>query len=312
MTTIGRSDLDIFPLVLGGNTFGWTADEEATFTVLDAFTAAGGTMIDTADGYSRWVPGNSGGESETLIGKWMAARGKRDDVLVATKVSTHPDFKGLAPANIAAAADASLARLGTDRIDLYYAHYDDPETPLEDTAAAFDALVRSGKVRWIAASNYTAERLEEWMSIADANGFSAPVAVQPHYNLLAREPFESQIAPVAERHGLGVLPYYGLAAGLLTGKYRSSVDIEGADRAAMVTKYASGKAFGVIDTLVEIADDLGVAPATVALAWLRSKPTVVAPLASARHAAQLDALIASATLDLPADAVTRLDEVSAA
>lgn len=268
-------------------------------------------MVDSADGYSRWVPGNSGGESETIIGEWMAARGTRDRVIVATKVSTHPDFKGLAPATVAAAADASLARLGTDRIDLYYAHYDDPETPLEDTAAAFDALVTAGKVRWIAASNYTAERLEQWMTIAAENGLAAPVAVQPHYNLLMREPFESEIAPVAERHDLGVLPYYGLAAGMLTGKYRNAGDIDGADRAAQAGRYASGKSFGVIDTLVDIAEQHEVAPATVALAWLRSKPTVVAPLASARHAAQLDALVAAAELELPVEAIARLDEVSA-
>lgn len=311
MPTIGRSDLDIFPLVLGTNTFGWTADTDAAFEVLDAFTAAGGSMVDSADGYSRWVPGNSGGESETIIGQWMASHGARDRVVVATKVSTHPDFKGLAAANVKAAAEASLGRLQTDRIDLYYAHWDDAEAPLEETAAAFDELVREGKVRWIAVSNYSADRIEQWMRIAEENGLAKPVAVQPHYNLLARQPFESEIAPVAEKHGLSVLPYYGLAAGMLTGKYRKAEDLEGADRAAQAGRYLSDSTFGVIDTLVNTAESLGVAPATVALAWLRSRPTVAAPIASARHTGQLDALIAAAELDLPADAIARLDAVSA-
>ncbi|WP_353987620.1 aldo/keto reductase [Ruicaihuangia caeni] len=310
MPLLGRSDLEIFPLVLGGNTFGWTSDEETSFAVLDAFTAAGGTMVDSADGYSHWAPGNTGGESETVIGKWLKSRGSRDALQVATKVSTHPQFKGLAPDNIAKAADASLARLGTDYIDLYYAHYDDPSVPLVEAAGAFDALVKAGKVRHIALSNFTPERIDEWFDVAEQHSFVKPIALQPHYNLLAREPFESSYAPLAERHGLGVLPYFSLAAGLLTGKYRNAADVEGADRARQTAKYMNDRTFGVIDTLVEVAASVDAEPTAVALAWLRSKPAVAAPIASARHVGQLDAVLRGATLELPADALARLDSVS--
>ena len=187
MSTLGNSGIEVFPLNLGGNTFGWTSDEATSFQVLDAFTEAGGNFVDTADGYSAWVPGNSGGESETIIGKWLAARGNRDSVVIATKVSQHPQFRGLAAATVAAAADASLARLGTDRIDLYYAHFDDRDTPLEETVGAFDALVKAGKVRAVGVSNYTGDRIREWFEIARRNDFALPVAVQPHYNLVTRE-----------------------------------------------------------------------------------------------------------------------------
>ncbi|TPW78435.1 aldo/keto reductase [Schumannella sp. 10F1B-5-1] len=311
MTRLGSSDLDIAPLSLGGNVFGWTADEATSHAVLDAFVAGGGDFIDTADSYSAWVPGNSGGDSERIIGSWLAKTGKRDEVVLATKVSQHPEFRGLAADNVAAAARASLERLGTDRIDLYWAHYDDAATPLEETVRAFDQLVREGLVRYTAVSNYSAERVQEWVRIARENGLAEPVALQPHYNLVTREPYESQLAPVARELGLGVVPYFSLAAGFLTGKYRTQADLAGKDRGQMVGGYFSEAGLAVVDEVVAIAEAHEVAPATVALSWLRAKPEVAAPIASARTVAQLPALLASITLDLSADEVARLDAVSA-
>src|SRR5690554_2388351 len=302
---------DTFPLALGGNTFGWTSDEETSHAVLDAFVASGGNHIDTADSYSAWVDGHVGGESEQVIGSWLARRGNRDSVTIATKVSRHPQFKGLAPANIAAAVDASLERLGTDHIDLYYAHYDEPERPIEEIAAAFDALVVSGKVLAIGVSNVEPERITAWMETAEKNNLAAPIALQPHYNLLTREPYESTLAPLAERHNLGVFTYFSLAAGLLTGKYRSVADIDGTDRQRHLGRYTSDQAFRVVDELADVATEAGAEPASVALAWLRSRPGVVAPIASARTVEQLEALVEGARLELTPDQVARLDAVSA-
>jgi aryl-alcohol dehydrogenase-like predicted oxidoreductase len=310
MTSIGGIPLDIFPIALGGNTFGWTSDAAESNAVLDAFVEAGGNFIDTADGYSAWVPGNSGGESETIIGAWLAKR-SRDSIVIGTKVSQHPDFKGLSAANVAAAADASLGRLGTDHIDVYYAHFDDASVPLEETAAAFDALVTAGKVREIALSNYTGARIEEWFRIATANGFALPSALQPHYNLVHREPYEAEIAPVVAEHSLAVVPYYGLASGFLTGKYRTKADLTGSPRAGGSEQYLTEEGLGLIDRLDAIAQDHGTAIASVALAWLRSRPGVVAPIASARTLEQLPDLIASATLELTAEEVVSLDGASA-
>jgi aryl-alcohol dehydrogenase-like predicted oxidoreductase len=311
MTRLGSSDLDVVPLALGGNVFGWTADESTSHDVLDAYVAGGGNFIDTADGYSAWVPGNTGGDSERVIGSWLAKSGRRDEVTIATKVSQHPDFTGLAGANVAAAARASLERLGTDRIDLYWAHFDDTSVPLEETVAAFDQLVREGLVRYTAVSNYSADRIREWVRIAAENGFAAPVALQPHYNLVAREPYESTLAPVAREAGLGVVPYFSLASGFLTGKYRTKDDVAAADRARLVGPYFSDAGLAVVDEVAAVASAHSVELATVALAWLRSKPEVVAPIASARTVEQLPALLASATLELSADEVARLDAVSA-
>jgi aryl-alcohol dehydrogenase-like predicted oxidoreductase len=304
------SELDVFPLALGGNTFGWTSDESTSRDVLDAYVGAGGNFLDTADGYSAWVPGNSGGESETIIGGWLAARGNRDRVVVATKVSQHPQFRGLAASNVAAAADASLKRLGTDYIDLYYAHYDDANTPLEETAGAFDALVKAGKVRMIGVSNYTADRVREWFAVARANGFALPVAIQPHYNLVSRVRYEREIAPVAAAEHLAVVPYYGLASGFLTGKYKTAADLDVSPRGGSAAGYLNADGLAVVNVLEDVAAGHGVAPATVALAWLRGRPDVAAPIASARTVEQLPALVASATLDLTADEVRALDEVS--
>jgi aryl-alcohol dehydrogenase-like predicted oxidoreductase len=311
MPTIGSSDLDVYPLALGGNTFGWTSDEATSFEVLDAYLAGGGNFIDTADGYSAWAPGNSGGESETIIGRWMSQRNNRDQVVVGTKVSQHPDFRGLSASNVAAAANASLQRLGTDTIDLYYAHFDDASTPLEETVTAFNDLVVAGKVRYVALSNYSADRIDEWVTIARTNGFALPVALQPQYNLVRREAFERDLAPVAERFNLGVVPYFSLAAGFLTGKYRSRDDLEGAARGPMAGGYFSDEGLAVVRTLDEIASVHSAEIATVALAWLQSKPTVVAPIASASKIEQLGALMAAAELSLSADELAALDAVSA-
>ena len=309
VATIGNSELDIYPLVLGGNTLGWTADETTSFEILDAFMAAGGNFVDTADSYSAFAPGNSGGESETILGNWKAARGIGSEMMVATKVAHHPDFRGLAPENVAAAADASLKRLQSDHIDLYFAHSDDPETPLHETVAAFDALVRSGKVRYVGLSNYSPARVAEWLAIADEGGYARPVSLQPHYNLVHRTEYEQAYAPLVAEHDLGVLPYYGLAAGFLTGKYRTSEDLEAGIRGQMASQYFSEAGLAVIDALAEIATAHAVEISTVALSWLSQRPGIVAPIASASRIEQLPALLDSTRLvltDLEADRLTSL------
>ena len=311
MTRIGNSDLDVFPLSLGGNVFGWTADRDASFAVLDAFVDGGGDFIDTADAYSAWVPGNSGGESETIIGEWLASR-KPEGVVVATKVSQHPEFPGLAATNVRKAAEASLGRLGVDTIDLYYAHFDDEKVPLEETVGAFGQLVSDGLVRNVAVSNYSAERIREWVDIARRTGVALPVAVQPHYNLVHRNDVEETIIPVAQEFGLGLVPYYSLASGFLTGKYRSA-DIEGqtSPRASGAAKYATEAGLKVIDALEEIGAAHDASIAATALAWLRAQPTVVAPIASARTVEQVPDLLAGARLELTSVEVAALDRVSA-
>jgi aryl-alcohol dehydrogenase-like predicted oxidoreductase len=312
MTVIGSSNLDVFPLGLGGNTFGWTSDKETSFAVLDAYVAGGGNFIDTADSYSAWVPGHSGGESETIIGEWTAARGNRDAVIIATKVDRHPQFRGLSRANVLAAADASLARLRTDYIDLYYVHYDDPDVPVAEAAGVFSELQKAGKIRHVGLSNYTAPRVREWLAVAAADGLTPPVALQPLYNLVERAAYEDSLAPVVAEFGLGVLPYYALASGFLAGKYRSATDHAGAARQPGAARYLTPAGLGVLAAVDSVAAAHGVEPATVALAWLRTRPGVVAPLASARTVEQLPALLASATLELTADEVRALDTASAA
>ncbi|MFF2277620.1 aldo/keto reductase [Agromyces sp. NPDC058126] len=311
---IGASDLEIAPLSLGTNVFGWTADRDATFAVLDAFTAGGGNFLDTADGYSAWVPGNTGGDSERLIGEWIASRGARDDVVIATKVSTHPEFTGLAAANIHAAADASLQRLGTDVIDLYYAHFDDAETPLEETVAAFSELVDAGKVRAIGISNYSPERIDEWFRVTEANGFHRAVALQPHYNLVERDFETNGLRVRAEREGLAVFPYFSLAKGFLAGKYRTEADVtaEGASvRAGGAAPYLGERGNRVLSALDEIAAAHAASVASVSLAWLRQQPTVVAPIASARSVEQLGDLLASIRLELTPAELAALADASA-
>ena len=309
---LGTSDLTVFPLALGGNVFGWTADEAQSFAVLDAFLAAGGDFVDTADVYSAWAPGNSGGESETVIGRWLAARGNRADVVIATKVSQHPEFQGLSAANIAAATEASLRRLGTDHIDLLYTHFDDGTTPVEEIITALDALVRAGKVRHIAASNISPARLTASLDFSDREGLARYVAVQPHYNLVSRGTYEGELADVTARHGLAAVPYYALASGFLTGKYRlggAAVDSVRAGGAAKHLETPRGlKVLEALDT-VAAAHDAEVA--TVALAWLLAQPTVAAPIASARTVEQLPALVAVADLTLSEAELTLLTDASA-
>ncbi len=309
MTRIAHTDIDVFPLALGGNVFGWTADREESFRILDAFHAGGGTFIDTADSYSAWAPGHSGGESETIIGAWLAERG-HGDVTVATKVSQHPQFKGLAASTVRAAAEASLERLGVESIDLYYAHFDDAETPLEETVAAFVQLVSDGLVRYTAVSNYSADRIREWVRIARELGVAEPVAIQPHYNLVHRET-EDDIVPVAEEFGLSLVPYFSLAKGFLTGKYRST-DAAAHDtpRAQGAAVYATPQGLQIIQVLERIGTAHDVSIAATALGWLRAKPTVVAPIASASKLSQVADLLDGGRVELTADEVAELDEVS--
>ena len=307
---VGDSDLEVFPLVLGGNTFGWTSDEATSRRVLDAYVEAGGNFIDTADMYSAWAPGNAGGESEIILGRWLAVRGNRDRMVIATKVSEHPQYKGLSKPNVLAAADESLLRLGIDTIDLYYAHFDDKSTPLEETAKAFNDLVLAGKVRAIGLSNYTADRIEEWFRIARDHGYAKPVALEPHYNLVHRGDYEHTLAPIAAKENLSVFPYFSLAAGFLTGKYRSVEDATGKAREGMVKDYLTSDGFALVEALDGVAKAHGVAIATVALAWLRHRPQVAAPIVSARVPEQLSAALASANLDLSDDEIAILDKAS--
>lgn len=304
------SDLDVSRLCLGGNVFGWTADREASFAVLDAYASAGGNFIDTADSYTWRVPGNVGGESETIIGDWMAERGNRDAMVIATKVGSLPARSGLGGTTIAAAAEDSLRRLRTDRIDLYYAHKDDPDTAQEETLDAFDALVRAGKVRTIGASNFTAERLRSALDISARDGLASFRAVQPHYNLMERVTYEAELAPLLASAELASMPYYALAKGFLTGKYRAGTVVDSA-RAAGAGAYLDGRGHGVLAVLDEIAAGYGVPVPAVALAWLADQPTVTAPIASARSPEQLAALLPMLTLHLTDDERRLLAHVSA-
>ncbi|MFJ8027411.1 aldo/keto reductase [Streptomyces sp. NPDC096311] len=308
---LGSSDLEVFPLSLGGNVFGWTADEAQSFAVLDAYAAGGGNFVDTADGYSAWIPGHTGGESETVIGKWFAARGNRSDIVLATKVSTHPAYKGLSPANIKAAADASLRRLGTDYIDLYYTHFDDTSVPVEEIIGALDELVRAGKVREIAASNISAERLAESVEFSDREGLARYVALQPHYNLVSRDTYEGPLQEVASRTGLAAMPYFALASGFLTGKYRPGKTVDSARAEGAGKHLDTERGIRVLAALDEVAGAHDAEVATVALAWLAARPTVAAPIASARTVEQLPALLAVADLTLTDAEVARLTEASA-
>ncbi|GES31882.1 aldo/keto reductase [Streptomyces angustmyceticus] len=303
--------LSVSPLSLGGNVFGWTADEAESFAVLDAYTAGGGNFVDTADVYSAWVPGNKGGESETVLGNWMAARGNRSEVVIATKVGAHPDLKGLSAATIKSAVDLSLARLRTDYIDLYYTHYDDESVEVGEFLTALDDLVRAGKVREIAASNISAKRLEESLDFSAREGLARYVALQPHYNLVSRDTYEGELADVAARHGVAAVPYYALASGFLTGKYRPDTPTDSARSGAAAKHLATDRGLRVLQALDTVATTHQVEPATVALAWLAAQPTVAAPIASARTVAQLPALLAMTDLTLSDAELTILTEASA-
>ncbi|MFB7913878.1 aldo/keto reductase [Streptomyces sp. NPDC056061] len=308
---LGSSDLQVFPLALGGNVFGWTADEAQSFAVLDAYAAAGGNFIDTADAYSAWVPGNEGGESETVIGKWLATRSNRSDIIVATKVGSHPSYKGLSAATIKAGADESLRRLGTDRIDLYYTHFDDETVPVEEIITTLDGLVKAGKVREIAASNISPERLQASLDFSDREGLARYVALQPHYNLVSRDTYEGALQDTAARAGLAAVPYFALAAGFLTGKYRPGTQVDSARAQRAAPYLESERGPKVLDALDRVARAHDAEIATVALAWLAARPTVVAPIASARTVEQLPALLAVADLRLTEQELADLTEASA-
>lgn len=310
MVKLGNSDLDVYELNLGGNVFGWTADEAQSFEVLDSYKAAGGNFIDTADVYMAHAPGNSGGESETIIGNWLAKHGRRDDMVIATKVGAMETRSGLSAANIRAAADDSLRRLGSDHIDLYYAHFDDPNTPLAETLGAFDELIRAGKVRHIAASNYTVERLSEALAVADREGLPRYVALQPHYNLMERD-YETALAGLLQREGLVALPYFSLAKGFLTGKYRQVSEKNDGPRAEGALAYLDERGERALTALDEVAAAHNSTPTAVSLAWLAAQPTVVAPIASARNLRQLDDLLASLELELSHDELAALSAATA-
>jgi aryl-alcohol dehydrogenase-like predicted oxidoreductase len=308
LRTIGHSLLTTPPLILGGNVFGWTADQATSFAVLDAFVAGGGTMIDTADVYSAWVSGHVGGESETVIGAWLQQRGRRDDVQITTKVGMLPigEGKGLQPAHIVTAVEGSLRRLGTDYIDLYLAHQDDDTTDQGAVAAAFGALVTSGKVRAIGASNFSADRLDSAISAQAKGGFAQYQALQNEYNLLERAGYEGAVQHYCVAHGIGMTPYYGLAAGYLTGKYRDADAITGA-RARSVGKYAKGNGPRVLAALDTVSATHGVSLAVVALAWIAAQPGVAAPIASATSVTQVEDLLGAMRLVLTADDLAILD-----
>ena len=306
---IGTSDMMVAPLALGGNVFDWTADEATSFAILDAFVDAGGTMIDTADVYSAWVPGHKGGESEALIGRWLKRDpAKRDRIVIATKVGF---MAGLAPDTIAPACEASLERMGIERIDLYYQHKDDEGVPLADSLGAFDALVKAGKVRATGLSNFTAARVAEALAACRDNGLAAPVALQPWYNLVEREKFEGELQAICVEEGISVFPYYSLANGFLTGKYRSKEDLGKSPRGLRTVEYLEGRGPLVLAALDAVAAETGASLATVALAWTKAQPAITAPIASATSLEQLHELVASLTLDLNDSQIERLDAASA-
>jgi aryl-alcohol dehydrogenase-like predicted oxidoreductase len=309
---LGGSGLEIAPLVFGGNVFGFTVDDSTAFSLLDAFVAGGFNCIDTADVYSNFVPGNKGGESETTIGRWFKARGRRDDVVLATKVgnSMGGDRKGLSKRYITQAVEDSLARLQTEYIDLYQAHRDDPNTSFEETLEAFDALIKSGKVRAIGASNYTGARLAEALRVSAGKGLPRFQTLQPLYNLYDRANYEADLEPVAVSGGLGVMPYFSLASGFLTGKYRSKEDLKKSKRGGFVASKLDARGMRILSALDEVCAEMESTPTRVALAWLLARPSIAAPIASATSLGQLEELFASTRLQLSAAAVERLNRAS--
>jgi aryl-alcohol dehydrogenase (NADP+) len=309
MARIQDTDLEVSALCLGGNTFGWTTDQKASEAVLDAYVEAGGNFIDTADVYSAFAEGNSGGESETLIGEWMASRGNRGEIVVATKVGMLKDRTGLAPDNVRAAIEDSLRRLQTDYVDLYYAHQDDQDTPLEDALATFGELRREGKLRYAAASNYTAPRLSEALEVATREGLPRYVALQTHYSLMERGLYENGLAEVCAREGLACLPYWSLARGFLTGKYRDGEEVD-SPRAGVAGAYLDDRGRAVLEVLDEVSAAHDTTQAAVSLAWLRVQPTVLAPVASARNPEQLAEILPFVDLELADDELSRLSNAA--
>ena len=309
---LGRSGLELWPLALGGNVFGWTADEPASMRLLDRFVDEGFNFIDTADMYSRWVPGHTGGESETLIGKWLARSAKRSRVIIATKVGMEmgPDSKGLKSSYIERAVEGSLRRLQTDHIDLYQSHADDAQTPLAETLGAYDKLIKAGKVRVIGASNYSAQRLEQALALSHQHNLPRYESMQPLYNLYDRADYEQNLQGVCLRHELGVISYFSLASGFLTGKYRSEADLGKSARGQGVKKYLTDRGMRILAALDQVASQTSATPARVALAWLMTRPGVTAPIASATSLAQLEELFAATRLQLSRDALALLDAAS--
>ena len=311
MQRIGTSDLEVFGLCLGGNVFGWTADRDTSFDILDAYARAGGNFIDTADAYSAWVPGHSGGESEETIGAWMAKRGNRGQMVIATKVGKLPQLHGLSRDVIRKGCEDSLRRLRTDYIDLYYCHADDPDVPLQETLMALAELIDEGKVRSIAASNYSPERLAEALAVSDAMGLPRFVALQPHYNLIVRDEYEGAMRDLCQREQMSCLPYFPLGAGFLTGKYRSTDDIGEGPRSPRVSGYADERGWRILAAVDQVAAEHGVSNAEVALAWLMHQPTVTAPIASVTSLAQLAEVMDAVHLELAAEDMRLLDAASA-
>ena len=310
---LGNSGLEIAPLMFGGNVFGWTADEATSFKLLDRFVAAGFNAIDTADVYSRWAPGHKGGESEIVLGRWLKARGGRDRVVIATKVGNDmPGVgKGLSKAHIVRSVEASLKRLQTDYIDLYQSHIDDSATPFEETLAAYAELMKAGKVRAVGASNYNGARLGEALQVSARKKLPRYESLQPHYNLYERAEYERDLEPVVLKEKVGVIPYYSLASGFLTGKYRSAADFGKSPRGAGMKRYLDERGLRILKALDEVSARLKATPAQVALAWLMARPSITAPIASATSLDQMEDLIASTRLKLDADAIKALDAASA-
>jgi len=310
---LGNSGMEISPLVFGGNVFGWTVEQAASFQLLDAFVAAGFNAIDTADMYSKWVPGHTGGESETIIGNWLKRGGKRDKVIIATKLGLEmgPDKKGLSKAYMLRAAEDSLRRLQTDRIDLYQSHTDDADTPIEETLGAYAQLIAQGKVRAIGASNYKADRFAAALEISRKHGLPRYETLQPNYNLYDRADFEAQLEPLCLKEGIGVINYFPLASGFLSGKYRSERDVEERPRARMLKKYVNERGFRILGALDQVAKKYNATPARVSLAWLLARPGITAPIVSATSIEQLNDVIASVELQLDRASIELLNQASA-
>jgi aryl-alcohol dehydrogenase-like predicted oxidoreductase len=310
---LGNTDLMVTPVTFGGNVFGWTIDEATSFDILDGFVEAGFNFIDTADVYSKWAPGNKGGESETIIGKWMKARNNRSSIILATKLGSDmgDGKKGLSKKYVTEAIDASLLRLQTDYVDLYQSHYDDPETPVEETLEAFDQLIKAGKIRWIGASNFSAARLKESLEASKKLSLPKYQTFQPEYNLYNREKFEMEYEQICLDNQLGVINYYALASGFLTGKYRSEADLSKSVRGGGMKDYMNDRGFRILKALDEVSEQYNSSPASVALAWLIARPSVTSPIASVTNLNQLQDLTRAASLKLDMEGISILDEASA-
>jgi aryl-alcohol dehydrogenase-like predicted oxidoreductase len=310
---LGNTDLEISPIVFGGNVFGWTIDEKTSVQLLDAFADAGFNCIDTADVYSKWAPQNSGGESENIIGKWMKSSKNRKDIVLATKVGSDmgDGKKGLSKKYILQAVEDSLKRLQTDYIDLYQTHFDDEATPIAETLEAYEQLIKDGKVRWTGASNMSPERLKESLSVAAESGLPLYQTFQPHYNLYEREKYESGLEPICLGHSLGVITYYSLESGFLTGKYRSKADLDKSPRGGGMEKYFNDRGLRMLEAIDKVAEENNITPAAVSLSWLIQRPSVTAPIVSATSLSQLESIIAAPKLDLGADAIRFLTAASA-